>query len=201
MKVILTENVSFLGSVGEKVNVSSGHARNYLIPRKLAVLADEANQRQLDDQTRRLNKKISEQKVMADELKGKIDGLNIELFKKVGGNGKLFGSVTNGELAKELEKHGIVIERRIINIDTPIKNLGDYDIKVKLFTDVEASFKVKVAIDPKQAEELRKRQIASEKKAKERKKAEEAKAANPEENAEENGEENIEENAEESIDE
>ena len=104
MKVILTEKVPFLGNVGEIVSVSAGHARNYLIPRKLAVTADESNKRQLEDGQKRLSKKINEYKKAAEDIKKRIDGQHIELFKKVGGSGKLFGSVTNTELAKELEK-------------------------------------------------------------------------------------------------
>ena len=133
MKVILTEKVPTLGNVGEIVNVSAGHARNYLLPRNLARLADEANKRAFEDQKRRLAKKIDAQKNDAVALKNKIDGLTLELTKKIGGSGKLFGTVTNTELAKELAGKGIEIERRIIHIDTPIKTLGQFDIKVKLF--------------------------------------------------------------------
>lgn len=161
MKVILTERVRSLGSVGEIVNVSAGHARNYLIPNNLAVLADEGNKKLLNDQQRRLAKKVAEQKAEAESLKKKIDGLVIELVKKVGGNGTLFGTVTNTELSKELAAKDIDVERRLIVIENPIKTLGTFDIEAKLFTDVVAKFQVKVVIDPKQAEEMKKKQEAA----------------------------------------
>ena len=178
MKVILTERVSTLGDVGEIVKVSAGHARNFLLPKKLAVLADEANQRQLANQQRRLRKKIEAQKAEAEALKKQIDVVSLELIKKVGANGKLFGSVTNQELANELENRGINVDRRRILFDSAIKTVGNFNVRVKLFTDVEAAFKVKVTMDPKQVEELKAKEAAAKAaKAAAKKKAEEAKAA------------------------
>lgn len=166
MKVILTEKVPALGNVGEIVNVSAGHGRNYLIPNKLAVLADESNKKELAAQQKRLAKKIEEQKSIAVATKKKIDGLVVELTKKVGGSGKLFGTVTNTEIAKELAAKEIEIERRLITIATPIKGLGTFDLKAKLFEDVVAEFQVKVVMDPEQAKELKEKQAAANKKKK-----------------------------------
>ncbi len=164
MKVILTENVKSLGNVGEIVNVTPGFARNSLIPAKKAILADDSNKKQMADMEKMLAKKVAEQKAEADAAAKKLSGITVTLVKKVGGNGSLFGTVTNTELARELEKEGITIERRMITIDTPIKVLGTYDITAKLFKGVEATFKVKVEIDPKQAEEMKKKQEAAAKK-------------------------------------
>ena len=101
-----------------------------------------------------------------------------ELIKKVGANGKLFGSVTNQELATELENRGIKVDRRRILFDSAIKTVGNFNVKVKLFTNVEAAFKVKVTMDPKQVEELKAKEAAAKAaKAAAKKKAEEAKAA------------------------
>lgn len=172
MKVILTEKVPTLGNIGEVVKVSAGHARNFLFPRKLAVMADEGNQRALDGQKKRLAKKIAAEKGVAQELKAKIDGVALEFIKKVGANGKLFGSITNADLAKELSQRGIEVERRNLVVDRPIKQLGNYEVKVKLFTDVEANFKVKVAIDEAQAEELKKMQAEARKNKKAKEEAE-----------------------------
>ncbi len=169
MKVILTENVSTLGNVGEMVNVSNGYARNFLFPRSLAVLADESNKRQLEDSKRRLAKKIEAAKKVATDTKKKIDPITVELIKRVGPNGKLFGSVTSVDLAKELSDRGIVIERRMIAIENPIKKIGEFSVKVKLFTEVDANFKVKVLMDPKQVEEEKAKQALLAKKAKEKK--------------------------------
>ena len=120
------------------------------------MLADEGNKKTVSNQQKRLAGKVAEQVALAETVKGKLEGKTLELFKKVGLNGRLFGTVTNAELAKELEGLGLSIERRIITLDTPIKSLGVFDVNVKLFKDVQATFKVKVSIDPKQAEELKK---------------------------------------------
>ncbi|MBF0366019.1 MAG: 50S ribosomal protein L9 [Oligoflexia bacterium] len=157
MKLILKEHVKTLGNVGDVVNVSVGYARNFLIPKKLAVIADEQNKKFVEDQKRRLLKKINGQRDQATVIKKQIDGLSIELVKRVGGNGKLFGAVTGNELVNELRSKSIEIERRWINMDAPIKELGDFDITVKIFADVEASFKLKVSVDPKQIDELKKK--------------------------------------------
>lgn len=161
MKVILTNKVKSLGNIGEIVNVSQGFARNFLIPNKLAKLADEGNAKQMADYQKMLAKKVAEEKAAAEELASKLSKVSLTLVKKVGGNGSLFGTVTNSELAKELEKQGINVERRLISIETPIKNLGEYEISAKLFKGVETTFKVKIEIDPKQAEELKKKQAAA----------------------------------------
>lgn len=171
MKVILTEKVPTLGNIGEIVNVSAGYARNYLVPNRLAMVADDANKKLLAAQQKALASKMKAQKEAATEVKKKIEGLTIELIKKVGASGKLFGTVTTSELAKELEARGFEVERRLIHLESPIKGLGTFNAKAKLFADVEATFKVKVAIDPKQAEELKKAQEEAVKAAEARKKA------------------------------
>ena len=178
MKVILTEKVPALGNIGDIVNVSAGHARNYLVPNGFAMVADEGNKRLLAAQQKSLGKKIQAQRDAANETKKKIEGLTIELIKKVGASGKLFGTVTNAELSKELESRGLTVERRLIHLDSPIKGLGIFTAKAKIFQDIEATFKVKIAIDPKQAEELKLAQEEALKAAEARKKAAaEAKAA------------------------
>lgn len=183
MKVILTERVKTLGNIGEIVNVSQGFARNYLIPNKLAKLADEANAKQMQDYQKMLAKKVAEEKAAAEELAKKVSGITVNLIKKIGGNGRLFGTVTNSELSKELEKQGATVERRLITIENPIKTLGDFEITAKLFKGVEATFKVKVEMDPKQVEEMKKKQEAAAKK----------KAAKAEAKTEESAEEATEE--------
>lgn len=166
MKVILTEKVPSLGNVGEIVNVNPGYGRNYLVPNRKAVLANEANQKELENQKRALQKKVAEEKAAAEALKKQIDGLNLEFARKVGGTGKLFGTVTNTELAKVLAEKSIEVERRLIVIETPIKTLGEFPISVKLFSGVEASFTVKVVMDQAQAEEEKaKRETAEKRKA------------------------------------
>lgn len=177
MKVILTEKVKALGTVGEIVNVASGFARNYLFPRKLALLADNKNSNVLKDKQKALAKKIAVEKDAALAVKKKLDGLTVELIKKVGANGRLFGAVTSQDIAKELEKHGVNVERRLITVDGSIKSLGTYDAKAKLMGDVVANFKVKVTIDAAMAEQLKKEQAeAQQRNAEKKAKAEAAKA-------------------------
>lgn len=171
MKVILTEKVPALGNIGEIVNVSAGHARNYLVPNGFAMVADDSNKKLLAAQQKSLGKKIQGQKDEANEIKKKIEGMTLELIKKVGASGKLFGTVTNAELSKELENRGVNVERRLIHLESPIKGLGTFTAKAKIFQDVEATFKVKVSIDPKQAEELKLAQEEALKNAEARKKA------------------------------
>ncbi len=178
MKVILVEKVKALGTIGEIVNVSAGFARNFLFPRKMAVLADEKNSNVLKDKQKALAKKVAAEKAAAEAVKKKLEGLTLELIKKVGANGRLFGAVTTAEIAKELETKGVHVERRLLHVEGSIKSLGTYEVKAKLFHDVTATFKLKVAIDAAMAEELKKQQAEAQKRNAEKKaKAEAAKAA------------------------
>ncbi len=178
MKVILIEKVKTLGNIGEIVNVSAGFARNFLYPNKLAILADEKNSNVLKDKQKALAKKIGAEKDAALAVKKKLEGITVELIKKVGSNGRLFGAVTSAEIAKELEKVGVSVERRLLTVEGSIKSLGTYDVKAKLFNDVTATFKLKVAIDAAMAEQLKKEQAEAQKRNAEKKaKAEAAKAA------------------------
>ena len=177
MKVILTDKVSSLGNIGEVVNVSPGFARNFLIPNRKAVIADEGNQKQMKHYQKALGKKVAEEKQEAVEIKTKLDGMTLEFIKRVAGSGKIFGTVTNAEISAELKKQGLEVERRTISLDTPIKALGSFTAKAKLFPEVVAEFNIKVDIDPKQAEELKKKEAEA---AEMKKKAAERKAAEAE---------------------
>jgi len=157
MKVILTEKVKSLGGVGEIHNVSPGYARNFLLPKQFAKVADEGNEKALADQKKALAKKISAEKKEAEDLKAKLNGISVTLEKKVGGTGRLFGTVTGNDLSKALEEKGLTVEKRQILIETPIKQLGTFEVKAKLFSDVEAVFNVTVNKDAKQIEEDAKR--------------------------------------------
>jgi large subunit ribosomal protein L9 len=189
MKVILKENVKSLGNVGDVVKVSPGFARNFLMPRNLAIVAVGGESKSIESYKKALGKKILAEKNAATELQKKLNDFSLTLIKKVGANGKLFGSVTNVELAAELEKKGFVVDRRQITLDKPIKSLGQFECKIKLFTDVEAKFPIKIEIDAVQAEELKKMQKeASERKKKEKKEAAEELAKKAAEEKESNEE-------------
>ncbi len=172
MKVILLEKVRALGNIGEIVTVAEGFARNYLLPRKFALVADAKSSNVIKDKQKALAKKVAEERAGAEAIKKKLDGTTVELIKKVGLNGKIFGSVTTADVSKELEGRGIAVERRLITVDGAIKSLGTYEARAKLFgNDVVANFKLKVMIDPAQAEELKKQQAEAAKRNADRKKA------------------------------
>jgi large subunit ribosomal protein L9 len=188
MKVILTESVSTLGNVGEIVNVSEGYGRNFLLPQQKAVIASEASLKELKNNQRRLQKVVDAEKDKARAIKNKLEGLNLEFIKRVGGNGKLFGTVTNTDISKALEeKNELSVPRRQIIIANPIKSVGKFDVVAKLFQEIEASFSVSIVMDPKQIEENKKKQDALEKKRADDKleKEEEAKLAAEEEKTKE----------------
>lgn len=178
MKVILIEKVKALGTIGEIVNVSAGFARNYLFPQKFAVLADDKNSNVLKDKQKALAKKIGAEKDAALAVKKKLEGITVELIKKVGANGRLFGAVTSQDIVKELEKVGVSVERRLLSFDGSIKSLGTYEVKAKLFNDVTATFNLKISIDAAMAEQLKKEQAEAQKRNADKKaKIEAAKAA------------------------
>ena len=173
MKVVLLEKVKSVGNVGDIVKVTAGHARNFLIPNGLAVFADEGSEKSMSQQQKMLQKKISEEKAVAVAMKGKLDGVVLEFVKKVGMNGKLFGSITSTELSAELNGRDIEVERRQLIIENPIKGIGTFNVKAHLFEGVDANFQVKVVMDPAQAEEMKAKQAAAQKRA-EKKKLEDA---------------------------
>ncbi|MBL7666067.1 MAG: 50S ribosomal protein L9 [Bacteriovoracaceae bacterium] len=175
MKVILTEKVKALGNVGEIVNVSVGYARNFLIPNKLGTLVDANSKTILANQQKKLAGKVNQAKAAAESMKGKLQGLTLSFTKRIAANGKLFGTVSPSEIVKELEKMGISVERKFINIPSAIKSVGTFDVVAKVFDGIEAAFKVKVELDPKQVEELKAAQAAGS--SKKKRKADAAAAA------------------------
>ena len=185
MKVVLLERVKSVGNVGDIVNVSTGHARNYLIPRGHAVLLDDSNQKSSEHYQKMLSRKISEQKSSAESTKGKLDGLVLEFIKKVGPSGKVFGSVTSAEITESLSKQELDVERRQIIIDTPIKSIGTFDVRAHLCEGVDSTFQVKVVMDPAQVEEMKARELAAKNKPKKKKEEEEAEAEKSEAKTEE----------------
>ncbi|MEO0279141.1 MAG: 50S ribosomal protein L9, partial [candidate division WOR-3 bacterium] len=132
MKVILLEDVENLGKAGSIVNVSEGYARNYLIPRNLAVPATESNIKALEKQQKLIKDKLEKEKQKIADIVKKLDGVIVRIAKKAGQEGKLFGSVTSREIEEELKKMNINVSRKHINIESPIKAIGRYPVKIKL---------------------------------------------------------------------
>jgi len=144
MKVILKENVETLGHIGDIVKVAPGYARNYLLPKGLAIEATEKNAKALDHALRQMAYKKNKIMEAAKSLAEKLEGLAIELFHQAGEEGKLFGSVTNMEIAAFLKGKGFEIDRKTILLVEPIKSLGDYTVPVKIAQEVTANLKVSV---------------------------------------------------------
>jgi large subunit ribosomal protein L9 len=143
MKVILLENVVGLGKAGDIKNVADGYARNYLIPKKLAEVATRKKEEQLKLLSKKLAEKAKKFYENALSMKEALEKEEIEIKVKAGEEGKLFGSVTNSDVARVLKEKGFDIDKRRILLD-PVKLLGEYTVKIKLDEGVVASIKLKV---------------------------------------------------------
>lgn len=142
MKVILTENVESLGNAGDMVEVKRGFYRNYLMPRKLAVEASNKNIKQLEHQKRLLEARKARDFTESKRLAGELESLSLTLARKAGEQDKLFGSVTDMDIAEAIREQGYNVERKHVRLEEPIKMLGVYQVPIKLDQDVEAKIKV-----------------------------------------------------------
>jgi large subunit ribosomal protein L9 len=145
MKVILKENIETLGKIGDIVKVAPGYARNYLIPKGLALEATTRNAKELEHAKRQMEYKRNKVLEQARHLADKIQSTTLNLVHNAGEGDKLFGSVTNMDLAESLKQQGLEIDRKIILLAEPIKHLGEYEVPVKVHPDVTASLKVVVS--------------------------------------------------------
>jgi large subunit ribosomal protein L9 len=148
MEVILRETIDNLGRAGQVVKVADGYARNYLLPKKLAYLATPGNRKVIEAEHHSLLRKEAKQKDDAEKLQQMLDAVEITIRRKVGEHDTLYGSVTNSDVADELEKKGFQIEKRKIHMDDHIKSVGEFSIPVRLFKDVTAHIKLKVEPEP-----------------------------------------------------
>jgi large subunit ribosomal protein L9 len=144
MKVILTEDIPKLGKTGDTVEVAKGYGRNYLVPQGKALLASSKNAKAVEHKRRLLKRKAETMRKEAEGRAEQIRGITVSVARKVVEEGKLYGSVTAGDLLQALQHRGIVLERKQIRLDEPIKALGEYKIPVKCHADVEAEFTVQV---------------------------------------------------------
>jgi large subunit ribosomal protein L9 len=142
MQVILLEDVPALGKAGESVKVSEGYGRNYLIPQKKAILATEKGIKILEHQKREVQQRMGKVKKDVEKVAEQIEKLSCTFAKPVGESGKLFGSVTSMEIESFLKENGIDVDRKKIQLEEPIKNLGMFTIPVKLHPEVTAHLKV-----------------------------------------------------------
>jgi len=145
MKVILLKDVKGLGKEGELVNAKDGYARNFLIPRKLAVEATDANLKKWEEDMAKKKQKHQEEYEKALKLKEKIENISIEIKSKAGEGGKLFGSITSKDISEALKKqHKIDVDKKKIDMKNNIKTLGTTTVEVKVYPEVSATLKVNV---------------------------------------------------------
>jgi len=144
MEVILIENVDKLGSRGQLVKVADGYGRNYLLPKKIAVAATPQNRKWLDQQRVRFLKLEAKEKADAGDLAQLLDGVRLAFLRKSGEHGALFGSVTAIDIAEGLSAQGYKIDRRKIQLPSPLKVVGEYDVPIRLHREVTSTIKVKV---------------------------------------------------------
>jgi large subunit ribosomal protein L9 len=144
MEVILREHVDNLGRRGEIVKVADGYARNYLLPRKLALLATPGNRKQVDRERVKHDALELEERGAAERVAARIAGTEIVIGRRVGETEALYGSVTSADIADALAAKGLEIDRRKLQLDEPIKRIGDFEVPVKLHREVSTTVKVRV---------------------------------------------------------
>ena len=147
MQVVLRADVESVGLRGDVVNVARGYARNYLLPRKLALLATDGNKKQIEREREKFEAKESEERKVAEAMAARMGGLVIQIARRVGENEVLFGSVTTGDIASALGAKGFEVDRRKLQLHEPIKKLGEVEVPLKLHRDVSTTVKVKVVAE------------------------------------------------------
>jgi large subunit ribosomal protein L9 len=147
MEVILREHVDNLGRRGEIVKVADGYARNYLLPRKLALLATDGNKQRIAKERVKFEAVEAEERKIADAMAARMNNLELQISRKVGETEALYGSVTSSDVGEALAKKGFEVDRRKIQLQEPIKRLGEFDIPIKLQRDVTATIKLKVVAE------------------------------------------------------
>ena len=148
MDVILREDIDNLGARGEVVNVAAGYARNFLLPKKLAVPATDSNKKIVEQERQAHVRKEAKQKDEAQDLGKMLNGVAVTIAQKAGENDQLFGSVTVKDVADALERRNFTIDRRKIQLDEPIKQLGEHKLSVRLHRDVTVEITVNVIREP-----------------------------------------------------
>ncbi|MBN2378751.1 50S ribosomal protein L9 [candidate division WOR-3 bacterium] len=154
MEVILTQDVVKLGNRGEVVRVKDGYARNFLIPRKLALPATESNKRHFAEVVRQTRARVEKERTSAEELREKLDGEHVKITLSFGETGKAYGSVTAKDIASSFREKGIFFDHHQIILDYPLKEAGAYDVQVRIFEGVTATVKVWIVPEgqPEEAE-------------------------------------------------
>ncbi len=151
MEIILNQDLDELGLEGDIINVANGYARNFLIPKGIGLEASPQNRKALELRRKKIELKRLKAKEEAEKLKEVLEKVDITFSHKAGEEGKLYGSVTNTDIASELEKQDFIIDRRKILLEKPIKSLGEYEVQIKIYPEVTGS--IKVTVIPEQGKE------------------------------------------------
>ena len=144
MKVILTETIPSLGTVGDEVDVATGYARNYLVPQKKAILATQKNRKLFERRRVLLQHQHNKEQSLAETMREKIHGAVCTIEAKVSEEDKLYGSVSTRDIAEQLNAQGFDVEKKMIMLSEPIKTLGSYIVPVRLYADITSEITVKV---------------------------------------------------------
>ncbi len=152
MEVILKEDVPKLGSRGDVVKVAEGYGRNFLLPKKLAIEATAANKAVIEQMKAAAVRRAAREKGDAEALAKQFDGVNLHFTRKSGEHDALFGSVTSADIARELENRGFNIDRRKIQLQEPLKTLGEFTVPIRLHRDVTTNVKVTITKEMEEAE-------------------------------------------------
>jgi large subunit ribosomal protein L9 len=142
MKVILQKDIPNLGDAGDIKEVAEGFARNYLLPKKMVIVANESSKKAIDHQKKLIKIKKDKRKKTSEQIAASMSEIEITIPAQVGEEGKLFGSITSMDIAKELKTKGFDIDKRKIQLDTPIKSEGEFKVAIKLEEGLSATVKV-----------------------------------------------------------
>ncbi|HEA68491.1 MAG TPA: 50S ribosomal protein L9 [Desulfobacterales bacterium] len=144
MKVILKETIDSLGIIGNEVTVADGYARNYLLPQNKAVLATPQNRKILEQNKKKFELQIAKEKEFAEKMAARLNGVSCKISAKVSEGDRLYGSVKIRDIIKALEKQDIKVDKRMVLLKEPIKNIGTQKIPIHIYTDVEPVIEVEV---------------------------------------------------------
>ena len=147
MEVILRDHVDNLGRRGDIVKVAAGYARNYLLPRKLALLVTEGNRKQIERERAKFEAREAEERKVVDALAARLASVEVVIARRVGDTEALYGSVTASDIAEAINAKGFEIDRRKLQLAEPLKKIGDVDVPVKLHRDVTVTVKVRVVAE------------------------------------------------------
>jgi large subunit ribosomal protein L9 len=149
MEVILREHVDNLGRRGDVVKVTPGYARNYLLPRKLALAVNDNNKRQIEREKKLAEARDMEERSAAEAVAARLAALDVDIARRVGENNTLYGSVTSADIAQALHARGFEVDKRKITLADPLKALGETIVPIKIHRDVTAQVKVRVVAESK----------------------------------------------------